>query len=80
MKAIIIQDTDGDALLDSLKLCKLGKPSQSCHVVLEYDPEAKQLASATKERVLTQLQEEIHRQFHYTVTRWLQDQGYRTTR
>lgn len=59
MKAIIIQDTDARALLDKLKLTSL------------YDAGHFRGVDMTKPGSV----EDIHRVFHFVVTRWLQEQG-----
>lgn len=59
MKAIIINDADARALLDSLELAQMRAanhwPNHS---------------TATNEAII-----EAHRAFHYIVCRWLQEQG-----
>lgn len=59
MKAIIIQDTDARALLDTLKLTAL---QDARHITREDYDKPPSL-------------EQIHRVFHYVVCRWLQEQG-----
>lgn len=59
MKAIIISDMDARALLDKLKLTALR--------------EAGHLRGTDPDRQPSI--EEMHRTFHYVVTRWLQEQG-----
>ncbi len=59
MKAIIIQDSDAWALLDSLELEKMRAENHwPAH------------SRAENEAIV-----EAHRTFHYIVCRWLQEQG-----
>jgi hypothetical protein len=64
VKAIIISDADGKALLDQLELEKMKAanhwPNHS---------------TATNEAIV-----EAHRAFHYIVTKWLQEMGADTLR
>lgn len=61
MRAIIIEDKDARALLDSLEMQKL---KENRHLIAnEWHDIPKPLIDA------------CHRTFHYVVCRWLQDQG-----
>ena len=61
MKAIIINDTDARALLDSLELTAL-RDAGHYRGFDNPPPTPEQIAHA-------------HRVFHYVVTRWLQEMG-----
>lgn len=61
MKAIIIQDTDARALLNSLELTALN--------------DANFLRRADENLTRKEMVNQIHRAFHFVVTRWLQEQG-----
>lgn len=64
MRAIIIDDKDARTLLDKLKL-------ESCVVRNTWD--------GVPDHMFKDVCSQLHRQFHYVVTCWLQDQGARTT-
>lgn len=64
MKAIIISDSDARALLDQLKLEAVEMDAP--HVVFGLPPE---------EVLVPAVRSEVHRRFHYVVTRWLQEMG-----
>ena len=68
MKAIIIQDNDARALLDSLKLSNF----EAC-----FDIELIQLQEKYKfnQKELESIKSALHGKFHYVVCRWLQEQG-----
>lgn len=69
MRAIIIDDKDATALLDQLKLQAFtSEPfgASTRHVLEEHKLTPGEY---------TFLVDDIHRRFHYIVTRWLQDQG-----
>lgn len=69
MRAIIIDDKDCTALLDSLKLESFQGDSQFISVeIREKFPNEMKI-----------IKQELHRKFHYIVCRWLQDQGYKHT-
>lgn len=59
MKAIIIEDVDARALLDSLELNTMRAANHWPHN-----------SKATNEAIV-----DAHRTFHYIVCRWLQDHG-----
>ena len=67
MRAIIIDDKDCTALLDSLKLESFQENTQFISVeIREKFPNEMKI-----------IRQELHRKFHYIVCRWLQDQGYK---
>jgi hypothetical protein len=66
MRAIIIDDKDARALLDSLEMQKL---KENRHLL------AKEWVDIPPELVNT-----CHRTFHYIVCKWLQDQGCNVVR
>jgi hypothetical protein len=66
MKAIIIQDSDASNLLDLLKLDKFSEP----HMWQNSDEWNALPANLRKYMI-----EKMHSKFHYTVCRWLQEQG-----
>lgn len=70
MKAIIIQDHDAANLLDSLKLEQLSDK----HPFTSREGALHQL-TPDERRYQQQITEDMHRRFHYIVTRWLQEQG-----
>lgn len=72
MRAIIISDKDARALLDQLKLCSLEGNLPFAGGLIE-----KLGASESDVRALV---EQVHRSFHYHVTRWLQEQGAEVVR
>lgn len=77
MKAIIIDDKDCDALLDLLKLEKLEAPTrQQIELLIRRGTDGDWPLDMTAKS----MSEEIHRIFHYRVTKWLQEQGYRSQR
>lgn len=63
MKAIIIEDKDARALLDSLQLEKVTAK------------QAINTESLEGRKTLDELIQEVHVRFHYMVVRWLQEQG-----
>lgn len=66
MRAIIIDDKDARELLDQLKLDQF---KQLEDARLEY------FRQQHPETWAKEVVGEIHRRFHFVVTRWLQDQG-----
>lgn len=73
MKAIIISDADARALLDQLKLEAVDRGTTYIHGV---PPEHHDLAV----KMLPAIEVDVHRRFHYVVTRWLQEMGADTLR
>ncbi len=80
MRAIIIQDSDAKALLDQLELKKY--TGRQTLKVMNLDVEKGDGPGRyvqLDERELDFAMSEIHRTFHYVVTRWLQEQGAKVT-
>jgi hypothetical protein len=74
MRAIIIDDKDARALLDSLKLASFEKSAGG------YGVEQHEAWSSLPEGLRNTIIEGLHRRFHYVVCRWLQDQGCNVTK
>ena len=74
MRAIIIDDKDARALIDSLSLAATNKNLGS------YGIEANEAWHSLPESTRTTIIDTIHRRFHYVVVCWLQDQGASTVR
>lgn len=72
MKAIIIQDSDAAALLDSLRLARFDA-AESFPMIKS--PTDYHEMTEKERQIYRQLVEATHRRFHYIVTRWLQEQG-----
>lgn len=66
MKAIIIQESDACNLLDQLKLANFNDIAGYSH---------REEWCNLPQSVRDSLSNEVHRKFHYIVTRWLQEQG-----
>lgn len=73
MKVIIISDADARALLDQIKLEALGDGGLLLNGFPDYE-------HATVQKVFKHVQSDVHRCFHYVVTRWLQEMGADTLR
>ncbi len=63
MKAIIISDSDARALINELKLNKFNETRRGT------------LTERHGQAVVEAMVDSIHSEFHYIVTRWLQEQG-----
>ena len=73
MRAIIIDDKDARALLDSLKLESMETGN------IGYGVEENEAWHSLPENVRREIIKRVHGRFHYIVCGWLQDQGARTT-
>ena len=71
MRAIIIEDKDAKALIDGLRLTQT-----TVHNYTTVQHTAVRLK--IPEDDVKKMADEIHRHFHYTVVKWLQDQGAHT--
>lgn len=69
MRAIIIDEKDAKALLDRLKLESFRQDAPG------YGVEQSEAWSTLPENMRKTIISEMHRRFHYIVTKWLQDQG-----
>lgn len=69
MRAIIIDDKDAKALINQLKLTEL---TLAYHATME---RYKHLLPENIDLFVKSVISEVHSQFHYDITRWLQNQG-----
>jgi hypothetical protein len=73
VRAIIIDDAAARALLDQLTLEKFQATDNTLHSI--------EVAIHRGEKINPQwVVSEVHRHFHYVVTRWLQEQGAQVVR
>ena len=72
MRVIIISDSDARALLEQLELEKL----RDRNIFVARAAQQSKMSESERKTVI----DEMHRAFHYIVTRWLQEQGASITR
>ncbi len=72
MRAIIIDDKDARALLDSLKLASVEKSLGG------YGVQENEAWNGIPLSTRTEIIRRLHARFHYVVCTWLQDQGAST--